>query len=241
MFEIGTTLREARLRRGYDIPRCESGTKIRGKYLRAMEDEQFDVLPAPTYVRGFLRSYAEFLGLDWQLVLDEYESRFGGFDDPAVDGDGPSHASRRRRQAPPLEKRSPEARLLWFAIGGVLTVAILVWMGVGGSVQERKDLPPPPPTTTSAAPVELRLEGVGAGTTFGVRSVNARGKVLGVGRLQPGAVKEYPFRDIIWVKVQDPTGVKVTVAGKERLLIRSDPYIITPTGQRPAGSPDGGG
>ena len=46
MFEIGTSLREARLRQGLDFPELEQGTKIRAKYLRALEDEQFDVLPA---------------------------------------------------------------------------------------------------------------------------------------------------------------------------------------------------
>ena len=56
MFEIGNTLREARLRRGLDILDCEAETKIRAKYLRAMEEEQFDLMPSPTYVRGFLRA-----------------------------------------------------------------------------------------------------------------------------------------------------------------------------------------
>ena len=45
-----------------------------------MEEEQFDLMPSPTYVRGFLRAYAEFLDLDGQLVLDEYESRFETYD-----------------------------------------------------------------------------------------------------------------------------------------------------------------
>ena len=80
MFEIGNTLREARLRRGLDILDCEAETKIRAKYLRAMEEEQFDLMPSPPTVRGFLKSYAEFLDLDGQLVLDEYESRFGDYE-----------------------------------------------------------------------------------------------------------------------------------------------------------------
>ncbi len=58
MFDIGSSLREARLRQELDFPELEERTKIRPKYLRALEDERFDILPAPTYVRGFLRSYA---------------------------------------------------------------------------------------------------------------------------------------------------------------------------------------
>ena len=76
MFEIGNSLREARLRQGLEFPELEQATKIRGKYLRALEQEEFEQLPGPTYVKGFLRSYAEYLGLDGQLYVDEYNSCF---------------------------------------------------------------------------------------------------------------------------------------------------------------------
>ena len=76
MFEIGNSLREARLRQGLDFPDVERATKIRPKYLRALEDEQFEILPAQTYVKGFLSTYAEFLGLDGQLYVDEFNSRY---------------------------------------------------------------------------------------------------------------------------------------------------------------------
>ena len=76
MFEIGNSLREARDRRQIELPQAEQATKIRGKYLRALEDEQFDALPSQTYVKGFLRTYADYLGLDGQLYVDEFNSRF---------------------------------------------------------------------------------------------------------------------------------------------------------------------
>jgi hypothetical protein len=76
VFEIGNSLREARLRQQLDFLELEQQTKIRAKYLKALEDEQFDVLPAPTYVKGFLRTYADALGLEGQLYVDEYNSRF---------------------------------------------------------------------------------------------------------------------------------------------------------------------
>ena len=81
MFEIGNSLREARVRRGIDFAQAELATKIRGKYLRALEEEQFTLLPAQTYVKGFLRTYAEYLGLDGQLYVDEFNSRFVAGDD----------------------------------------------------------------------------------------------------------------------------------------------------------------
>ena len=71
MFEIGNSLREARERQGLGYPEIELATKIRAKYIHALEDEQFEMLPAHTYVKGFLRTYAEYLGLDGQLYVDD--------------------------------------------------------------------------------------------------------------------------------------------------------------------------
>src|SRR3954453_14294639 len=72
---IGATLREARMRARIDISEIESATKIRAKYLRALENEEWDLLPGPTYVKSFLRTYAEALGLDARLLLEEYKLR----------------------------------------------------------------------------------------------------------------------------------------------------------------------
>jgi len=82
VFEIGNSLREARLRQGYELPRVEADTKIRAKYLRALEEERFEVLPGETYVKGFLRTYSEYLGLDGQLYVDEFNSRFTREEEP---------------------------------------------------------------------------------------------------------------------------------------------------------------
>src|SRR5439155_13133190 len=75
MPEIGATLRDARMRQHIDISEIEARTKIRAKYLRALENEEWDLLPGPTYVKSFLRTYAEALGLDARMVLEEYKLR----------------------------------------------------------------------------------------------------------------------------------------------------------------------
>src|SRR3954467_9993895 len=72
---IGATLREARMRARIDISEIESETKIRAKYLRALENEEWDLLPGPAYVKSFLRTYAEALDLDAKLLLEEYKLR----------------------------------------------------------------------------------------------------------------------------------------------------------------------
>src|ERR1051325_11110628 len=75
MPEIGETLRDARMRARIDISEIESETKIRAKYLRALENEEWDLLPGPTYVKSFLRTYADALGLDSRLLVVAYTLR----------------------------------------------------------------------------------------------------------------------------------------------------------------------
>lgn len=70
MAGIGEVLRSTRERRGLSIDQVAQDTRISTRFLEALEAEQFDELPAPVYVRGFLRSYAGYLRLDAQPLLD---------------------------------------------------------------------------------------------------------------------------------------------------------------------------
>src|SRR3712207_4173457 len=76
MPEIGDQLRETRLRSRIDIAEVEAATKIRAKYLRALENEEWDLLPGPTFVKTFLRTYADYLGLDARMLVEEYRQRY---------------------------------------------------------------------------------------------------------------------------------------------------------------------
>ena len=78
MFEIGNTLREARVRRNLTLQQVEEDIKIRVKYVQAMENEDWDVMPGVTYVKGFLRTYATYLGLDPEVIIGEFRSRAHG-------------------------------------------------------------------------------------------------------------------------------------------------------------------
>ena len=70
MGEVGDTLRERRMALKVDVHEVEEATKIRAKYLRALENEEFGLLPGPTFVKTFLRTYAELLGLDPHLLVE---------------------------------------------------------------------------------------------------------------------------------------------------------------------------
>ena len=76
MPEIGDQLRETRMRNRIDITEVEAATKIRAKYLRALENEEWDLLPGPTFVKTFLRTYADYLGLDARQLTEEYRARY---------------------------------------------------------------------------------------------------------------------------------------------------------------------
>src|SRR5712691_3582399 len=84
VFEIGSSLRDARERRNLKLSEVERATRIRAKYLQALEDERFDILPAAAYAKGFLREYADYLGLDAQRFVDEYNSRFAPAEEPVA-------------------------------------------------------------------------------------------------------------------------------------------------------------
>jgi cytoskeleton protein RodZ len=100
MPEIGQTLREARMRQRIDMMEVESATKIRAKYLRALENEEWDLLPGPTFVKTFLRTYAEHLGLDSRLLVEEYRQRYErpSTQDLTPFAAGLGRAGRRRRR-----------------------------------------------------------------------------------------------------------------------------------------------
>ena len=147
MLEIGNTLREARMRRSLDITDCEAVTKIRGKYLRALEEEQFEMLPGPTYVRGFLRTYSDHLGLDGRLVVEQYESQF----ERPREQTAYEEFLRRNRS----RRRSREGRVLAIVAALVMVAAVGVWIATGslGSGSAQED----PPSAVAHAAMDLRF------------------------------------------------------------------------------------
>ena len=79
--QIGEALREARTRRGIEMSEVEQATKIRVRYLRAMEEDRWELLPGAAYARGFLRTYATFLGLDGAALVQEYSRQHQGVEE----------------------------------------------------------------------------------------------------------------------------------------------------------------
>jgi len=81
MGDVGAKLRGERERLGIGIDQIEAETHIRAKFLLALEEERFDVLPGPAYVRAFVRDYAEQLGLDHQELMADLNTHPGLIED----------------------------------------------------------------------------------------------------------------------------------------------------------------
>ena len=226
MFDIGSSLREARLRQELDFPELEERTKIRPKYLRALEDERFDILPAPTYVRGFLRSYAEALGLDGQPFVDEYNSRFTvGEDDAPL----------RARSAPPLRReRAPrESRLAAIALVAIAIATALViaaWKFGGPEGEKVPGLQSGSPTTTSTrAPkgtARLVVRASDGSSWMEVRARTSSGKLLYSGTLEEGQRKSFEGKSL-QLTLAKPQNVVVRLNGNRVELPKGTMFVVT--------------
>src|SRR5690242_20627120 len=124
---IGDTLREARMRQKIDITEIEAKTKIRAKYLRAMENEEFDLLPGSTFAKSFLRTYAEALGLDAHRLVEEYRAQY----EPREEGDLPPLAGQAGRRASRDRRYQRTRPNRAAAVIGVVLVAVIVLAVIG--------------------------------------------------------------------------------------------------------------
>ncbi|HWE15356.1 MAG TPA: helix-turn-helix domain-containing protein [Solirubrobacteraceae bacterium] len=156
MADIGATLREARMRAKIDISEVERRTKIRAKYLRAIENEEWDLLPGEVYVKSFLRTYGDFLGLDSRQLMDDYKR---GYERPSDHELRPITPRSRERDRRPRRPHIPS----WAVIGLVLLGVVVALFFVG-----RKPGGPTPSTGTHADTSHHRQrshQGVGSRAT----------------------------------------------------------------------------
>src|SRR5690606_24437222 len=150
MPEIGPTLREARMRARIDITEVEEATKIRAKYLRAIENEEWGLLPGSTFIKSFIREYAEFLGLDARALVEEYKLRYEHPSDIELRPISPG--SGRERRGP--GGRGPGGGLPpAVVLGGVLLILVAALWAIGtlgGDGDDDGDAPPAAQTVPEA-------------------------------------------------------------------------------------------
>jgi len=243
VFEIGNSLREARIRQQLEFSELEQATKIRARYLRALEEESFDTLPAQTYVKGFLRTYADYLGLDGQLYVDEYNSRFGAGEEEHREPVVSRRTSNVRRQHHRrLENRG--VLLALAGIGALFALVIAAWKFSDTGTERIPNLPgatstaKTPVTTTpgkAARPAKflLSIRATHGNSWMQVRSWSANGKDRYTGTLELGQTQPFRARKL-WINFGNPGNLSITLNGKRHSLTRSGAYIVTPRAITPA-------
>jgi hypothetical protein len=213
VFEIGSSLREARQRQDIDLAEAERAVKIRTKYLRALEQEDFDVLPAQTYVRGFLGTYADFLGLDGQLYVDEYTSRF------VIDEYAPNRVRRVKVRKQPYPR--VERNIVLVALTGIAVVTALIiaaWKFGGGdgapSIPNLAESTPASVKKASApSGADLFVQAVRGSSLLQVRAGSSRGRLLYQGTLERGQKQHFSARRV-WLNVGSPENLFLRLNGR---------------------------
>jgi cytoskeleton protein RodZ len=227
VFEIGNTLREARVRRNLTLQQVEEDTKIRVKYVQAMENEDFDIMPGATYVKGFLRTYSEYLALDPEVIIDEYRSRdvrtgevqepFGGV---SMLGAPRGHRGRNT--------------IVFVAVICLLVLGIVWILGRGSDTPSSTEpdalgitspsaspsasaSPTPQTSPTPATAGVVRITAQDGDSWIEVRRTGSTGTVLFSGTVPKGTTRVFQGA-VLWLRLGNPSAVGIRVDGRKASL-----------------------
>ena len=224
MFAIGDSLREARTRRGLSAADVQKGIRIRERYLTALEEEQWELIPGDAYAKGFLRTYAEFLGLDGNLYIDEYNSRSAHHDEEPLlvpRSLVPSHRTRRG-----LLRTLMALLVLGAAVAGFAA------LGMGGPSAPHAHVKAPTAThavkavpvvtatvapKTDAAPLtktKALISTARGRSWLSIRTGGPHGPVVYQGVLEQGKSLHFWLGRSLWVRMGRPNDLDVLVGGR---------------------------
>jgi hypothetical protein len=228
VFDIGSSLREARTRRGLSPADVHRAIRIRERYLTALEEERWEMLPGDAYSKGFLRTYADFLGLHGQLYVDEYNERIAQHEEEPL-------------LPEPVHPRGAGRGLVVRAVAAVVLVAAVV-----GAVVAWPHGPPSRPQVGVAAAAGPKVvdrakrratkPAVASKPTFVlVRATRDRswlsvhiggpnGRQIYTGTLEQGQELKLGLAKGIWMRMGRPQALDITVGHR---LVRNLPAFPT--------------
>jgi cytoskeleton protein RodZ len=209
LFEIGASLAAARKGQSLSIADAERLTLLRGKYLEALEADDFRALPGRTYGRAFLRTYADALGLDAEQFVDEFDAKYT---QPEEGERVPLFKPHRRRIG---------TRVVLVLVAAAALLGALLWsmLTPAGKVNAPAQAPvaraaPPHHRVAAAAPPEktapppaLVIRATSGPCWLLVRRGDPAGAVLYEGTLEQGTTKRFVPR--VWVRLGAPWNVVV--------------------------------
>jgi cytoskeleton protein RodZ len=253
MFEIGSSLREARLKRNLTPADVQKAIRIRDRYLQALEEERWELLPGDAYVKGFLRTYADYLGLDGSLYVEEYNSRFATPDEqPQL---VPERFARTSNRLGGVGFLRP---LVVIGVIVAIVAGLAAWQLSGSSPHGKQGAPPATtstPTTTAshhtapkktqttpkhvavALPSRAVLVASRGNSWLLVRSGGAAGPTVFEGTLLQGKSLPVNLRNgAVWIRIGDPPSIDVRLGGKlvQGLPTQVGNVLLTRRGLKPA-------
>jgi cytoskeleton protein RodZ len=243
---IGETLRDARTAAGIQLDDAERTIRIRIRYLDALENEEWDVLPGDAYVRGFLHTYADFLGLDGAELVDEYDRREAPVqaERPV---DMPFEAPRQAGTGNPTMRR-----IGWGAIAVAAALAALfIVLGITGGSSESpkkhhhhggggKQSSAANSTTTTTTPSEATVSLTPTGTVW-VCLVDQTGKPLVNGETLTTGDTRGPFKAKDMQLTLGNGEIQIQLNGKQvPVPSAANPvgFDLTPQGAKPLSTAD---
>jgi Helix-turn-helix domain/RodZ C-terminal domain len=241
---VGTFLHQARNRRQIELTEVEAATRIRLRYLSAIENEEWDVLPGGVYTRGFIRTYASFLGLDGERLVEDYRAsveRWHRTPGEQVRGGDPSVGDR----ATAGWGRLSLVALVVVAVLAVAVVAVVAIPDGGGGKGEssprsssqrqargtKPAVEPKVPPASSKPGVSMRLT---ASAEVWICVLDARGKALVDGQILQTGAEEGPFHSGSFTVSFGNGEVEMKIDGREaEIPATSSPvgYAIDASGE----------
>jgi transcriptional regulator with XRE-family HTH domain len=238
VFEIGSSLRQARQRGGLELSDVERETRIRSRYLRALEEDRFDLIPGRAYAKGFLRTYADFLGLDADRFVEELAARLP--DEHEEARLTPTPAGRRRRISAPA--------LLASLVVVIAAAVILAALGgkrgskhraspppgpaPGAAVRKPPPAPKPPPHPQVAT---LVLRASAGRCWIEADAGSSAGRRLYYSTLEQGQSLRLTQKRI-WLRLGAPSALSATLNGKPVALPQTQSpvdLLVTTSGVQP--------
>lgn len=244
MVKIGATLAKARTAQGKTIADAAAETKIRRDYLQALEDERFDVIGGEAWVRGFIRAYGRWLGLDTALLVRAYDTQHRTSHSPtAIPG---AHGGEL-----PLREKIRQSMPFVIGFGLVLIVVGVFWSRGSNPLTQSTEAIAPAPVeanqqSVQSAPQDGQAGQPGQGqdgqgqpsgqpagepmdspsllikATRNVNLIVLEGEPSVKVTMRPNEIREVKGEDMVHLTVSDAGAVRIQVNGEPLPTIGAD-------------------
>lgn len=239
---VGSDLRRARTRREIELSEVEEATRIRVRFLEAIEREEWEVLPGGVYTRGFIRTYGAYLGMDGDRLARDYREQVeGGGEGGPPNELAPVAASQATGSSGGGRRSLPVVPIVVVGVLAVAVLAIVVWPEGGedgGSVEKPSPVrpvtaPEPSPAVERPAKATGVLLALTADAEVWVCLLDGKERPLVEGVVLEAGAREGPFRSGSFTVSFGNGAVSMTIDGRQADI----PATASPIGY--AVGPDG--